>query len=53
MVKLIKGTVNTNYTIDYDSISYWINNYYFLFNKKTKKKLLFFKRMLKIKLKYN
>lgn len=50
IIKLIKGTVNSNFTIDIDSISHWIKNYYFLFNKKTRKKLLYFKKILNIKI---
>ena len=50
IIKLIKGTANTNFTINIESLSYWLKNYYFLFNKITRKKLLFIKRILKIKI---
>ena len=50
VIKLIKGTVNSNITINKESILFWINNYYFIFNKITKKKLQFLEGILKFKI---
>ena len=47
IIKLFKGNVNCNYSLSLDSFVFWFNNYYFLFNEKTKQKLLFIKKILK------
>lgn len=51
LIKLFKGTVNSNMTLDKDNILFWLRNYYFLLNKISRKKLLFIKRILKFKFK--
>ena len=50
--KLFKGNVNINLynSLDLNSFLFWINNYYFFFNKITKQKLLFIKKILKFTL---
>lgn len=50
IIKLFKGTVNSNITINRDSIIFWLKNYYFIINKITRKKILFLKRILKFKI---
>ena len=47
IIKLFKGNVSYNDTLNLNSLLFWINNYYFLFNKKTKLKLAFIKKILK------
>ena len=47
ITKLFKGNVNSFKSLDLNAFLYWINNYYFLFNKKTKQKILFIKKILK------
>ena len=41
IIKLFKGTVNSNITLSRDSVIFWFKNYYFLFNKITRKKIFF------------
>ena len=48
LIKLFKGKVNSPYSLDLETLKFWINKYYFLFNKKTKKKILFIKRVIKL-----
>ena len=50
LIKLFKGTVNSNFTFNKNNIIFWLKNYYFLFNKITRKKLLYIKRILKLKI---
>ena len=42
IIKLFKGTVNSKFTLNKETIIFWIKNYYFLFNKITKKKINIF-----------
>jgi hypothetical protein len=53
ITKLFKGNVNSYNPLDLNTFLFWINNYYFLFNKKTKQKLLFIKKILKFTLFFN
>ena len=48
LIKLFKGKVSSPYYLNKEAIIYWINKYYFLFNKITKQKLLFIKRVTKL-----
>jgi hypothetical protein len=48
LIKLIKGTVNSNITLNVSSIKLWINVYYFFFNKFTKKKRRFLQKILHV-----
>ena len=50
LIKLFKGNVFMSNFLNIGYLNFWINKYYFLFNKKTKKKLLFIKRIIKIKI---
>ena len=50
LFKLFKGNVNSFSTFNINSFIFWFNNYYFLFNKITRKKLLLIKRILKFNL---
>ena len=53
LIKLFKGTVNSKFKFNKNNIIFWLKDYYFLFNKITRKKLLYIKRILKIKIKKN
>ena len=48
LIKLFKGKVNSPYYLDLETLKFWITKYYFLFNEKTKKKILFIKRVIKL-----
>ena len=48
--KLLKGTVNSNNTLNETYYINMINNYYFYFNRVTKDKISLFERKLNIKL---
>jgi hypothetical protein len=50
LIKLFKGTVNSNYTLDSNSILFWFKKYYFLFNTITRKKKIYLKRNLNFEL---
>ena len=47
IIKLFKGNVNYIYSLNLKDFFFWLNNYYFLFNKITRKKLSFIKKILK------
>ena len=51
LIKLFKGTVNSNFTLTNENIIFWLKNYYFLFNTVTRKKLIYLKRNLKFEIK--
>ena len=47
LIKLFKGNVISNSNLNFDSLIFWIKEYYFLFNKITKEKLKLIKYILK------
>ena len=47
IIKLFKGNVIFAYSLKLKDFLFWLNNYYFLFNKITKQKLSFIKKNLK------
>ena len=47
IIKLFKGNVISNDTLNFDSLLFWFKKYFFLFNKITKKKKKLIKHILK------